>query len=241
VKDTDHIARLQQHLTTYKNRVLLLQESGPWGRPPRLYPHILPTERRELNIVTPLRELFWRAQSQRGWRLHRYFHHLSSSQALAFNLLFLLYPEVPSRMVFTRRLLGLPEGERCHLDFEVVLNAGEGTNIDALICAPEGTRTIVEIKLTSEASAQRVRMKGISRSSPISTGLSWPGALLGSCLEPLAFFRDYQLYRNLAQIRRDSRVAFCFCYRGLARSCGTMPSPGANRRHWVLFKPVSKS
>jgi hypothetical protein len=151
VKDTDHIARLQQHLTTYKNRVLLLQESGPWGRPPRLYPHILPTERRELNIVTPLRELFWRAQSQRGWRLHRYFHHLSSSQALAFNLLFLLYPEVPSRMVFTRRLLGLPEGERCHLDFEVVLNAGEGTNIDALICAPEGTRTIVEIKLTERS------------------------------------------------------------------------------------------
>jgi hypothetical protein len=54
-------------------------------------------------------------------------------------------------MVFTRRLLGLPEGERCHLDFEVVLNAGEGTNIDALICAPEGTRTIVEIKLTERS------------------------------------------------------------------------------------------
>jgi hypothetical protein len=30
------------------------------------------------------------------------------------------------------------------------------------------------------------------------------GRVESSCLEPLAFFRDYQLYRNLAQIRCDS-------------------------------------
>ena len=97
--DSVYIARLQEHLTTYKSSVLLVQESGFWGKPPRAYPHILPAERRELNIVTSIREAFWRAQHQRGWKRHKYFHHLSSSQALAFNLLFLLYPEVPSRMV----------------------------------------------------------------------------------------------------------------------------------------------
>src|SRR5256885_12860196 len=96
--DTAYIARLQRHLTNYKSSVLLIQDSGVWGRPPRPYPHILPAERRELNIITPFREAFWRAQRQRGWKLHKYFNHLTSSQALAFNLLFLLYPEVLSRM-----------------------------------------------------------------------------------------------------------------------------------------------
>jgi hypothetical protein len=30
------------------------------------------------------------------------------------------------------------------------------------------------------------------------------GRVADSCFEPKAFFRDYQLYRNVAQIRRDS-------------------------------------
>ena len=107
--DHEYIKRLQRHLADYKSNVLLVQESGHWGAPPRPYPHILPVERRELNIVAPFREAFWRAQRQRAWKLHKYFHHLSSSQALAFNVLFLLYPDVPSEMLPTRRLLGLPE------------------------------------------------------------------------------------------------------------------------------------
>lgn len=146
--DSVYIARLQEHLTNYKSSVLLVQESGFWGKPPRAYPHILPAERRELNIVTSIREAFWRAQHRRGWKLHKYFHHLSSSQALAFNVLFLLYPEVPSRMVATRQIFGLPEGVPCHLDFEAVLDKVEGTNIDALIWTADGTRTIIEAKLT---------------------------------------------------------------------------------------------
>lgn len=202
--DTRYIARLQRHLTNYKSSVLLIQESGFWGRPPRAYPHILPAERRELNIITPFREAFWRAQRQRGWKLHKYFHHLSSSQALAFNLLFLLYPEVPSRMVATRRILGLPQDVPCHLDFETVLDAREGTNIDALICTVEGTRTILEVKLTERAfGAAPADERHLAKLADIySPRLS--GRVERSCLEPSAFFRDYQLYRSLAQVRRDS-------------------------------------
>jgi hypothetical protein len=202
--DTDYIARLQRHLVNYKTNVLLVQESGLWGTPPRPYPHILPAERRELNIVTPLREAFWREQRRRGWKLHKYFHHLSSSQALAFNLLFPLYPEVPMRMVATRRALGLPVDVPCHLDFEAVLDASEGTNIDVLISTAEGTRTIIEIKLTERAFGTALaddrhlaKLAGIYRPR-------LAGRVAESCLEPSAFFRDYQLYRNLAQVRRDS-------------------------------------
>jgi hypothetical protein len=204
VTDSVYIARLQEHLTNYKSSVLLVQESGFWGKPPRAYPHILPAERRELNIVTSIREAFWRAQHRRGWKLHKYFHHLSSSQALAFNLLFLLYPEVPSRMVATRRILGLPEDVTCRLDFETVLDAAEGTNIDALICTADGTRTIVEIKLTERAfGAAHADERHLAKLVDI-YGPRLAGRVASSCLEPSAFFRDYQLYRNLAHVRRDS-------------------------------------
>jgi hypothetical protein len=100
--DTEYIARLHQHLVNYKTSVLHVHESGFWGTPLRPHPHILPAEQRELNVVTPIREAFWREQHRRVWKLHKYFHHLSSSQALAFNLLFPLYPQVPLQMVATR-------------------------------------------------------------------------------------------------------------------------------------------
>jgi hypothetical protein len=202
--DTGYIACLQRHLTNYKSSVLLIQDSGVWGRPPRPYPHILPAARRELNIIAPFREAFWRAQRQRGWKLHKYFHHLSSSQALAFNLLFLLYPDVPSRMVATRRILGLPPDVPCHLDFETVLDAGEGTNIDVLIWTAAGVRTIVEIKLTERAfGAAQADKRHLAKLADIYKP-RLADRVASSCLEPSVFFRDYQLYRNLAQVRRDS-------------------------------------
>ena len=91
--DSDYVARLQHHLVNYKTSVLGVHESGFWGTPPQSYDHILPVRLRELNIVAPLRDTFWREQCRVGWKLHQYFHHLSSSQALAFNLLFSIYPE----------------------------------------------------------------------------------------------------------------------------------------------------
>src|SRR5206468_11772445 len=124
--DTDYIERLQQHLAGYKISVLGVTESGVWGTPPRSYAHILPREQFRLNIIAPLRERFWPERDRRGWKLHKYFHHLSSSQALAFNLFFLTYPTVPLRMIATRRVLGLPDDTPCSLTFEAVLDRGEG-------------------------------------------------------------------------------------------------------------------
>ena len=202
--DNEYVERLQRHLADYKVSVLRVGEPGTWGNPPRPYPHILPRERRELNIVAPLREAFWQAQHQRGWKLHKYFHHLSSSQALAFNVFFLLYPDVPADMVATRKVLGLRMNEECRLDFETVLDETEGTNIDALMRTQTGTRTIVEVKLTErtfgKAKADERHLSKLERLYKPALA----GRVAESCLQPSAFFRDYQLYRNLAQIRRDS-------------------------------------
>lgn len=202
--DTDYIARLKRHLAGYKSSVLGVQESGVWGTPPRAYPHILPAEQAALNIVAPLRERFQSENRRHRWKLHKYFHHLSSSQALAFNLLFPIFPEVGLGMKATRRVLGLGSEADCTLAFEAVLDPSEGTNVDALVLAEDGSRTIIEIKLTERAfGAAPADARHLKKLGAIYRPLL-TGRVADDCLEPREFFRDYQLYRNLAQIRRET-------------------------------------
>jgi hypothetical protein len=202
--DRRYVAQLHRHLADYKATVLGVAESGDWGKPPRPYSHILPTERRELNIVTSLRERFWREQNRWGWRLHKNFHHLSSSQALAFNLFFSAYPEVPLRMATTRRALSLQADVPCRVDFEAVLDGREGTNVDVLMSAADGRRTIIEIKLTERSFGTAAPdARHLAKLNDIYKPLL-AGRVADSCLTPPSFFRDFQLYRNVAQVRRES-------------------------------------
>ncbi len=207
MRDAEYVDRLQRHLTGYRERELGTP-AGVWGDPPREYGHILPRHQRGLNIVEPLRAEFWRVQVARPWKLHRFFHHLTSSQALAFNLFFPLYPELPSSFAMTRRLLGIPLGGPAALDFEVELPGGDGTNIDVMITDAADRRTVIEVKLTEAAFGRashddRHLEKLAAKYAPLLRG-----RLLDSVLDPRPFFRDYQLYRNLAQLRpgADDRV-----------------------------------
>jgi len=55
------------------------------------YDHILPVEEMEKNIVAGFRDDFWVYKKGTSIKLHQYFHHLNSSQALCFNLFFPLF------------------------------------------------------------------------------------------------------------------------------------------------------
>jgi hypothetical protein len=205
--DAEYVARLQQHLADYRENELGAP-AGEWGDPPREYGHILPRQQKQLNIIEPLRAAFWRAQATQSWKLHRFFHHLTSSQAFAFNLFFPLYPELPPSFVETKRLIGVRGKGAGSVDFEVELPDGDGTNIDVMITDDEGRRTVIEVKLT-EASFGRASHD--CRHLDKLSGTYVPllrGRIADSALEPTAFFRDYQLYRNLAQVRPegDDRV-----------------------------------
>src|SRR4051794_28177256 len=88
-----YASALREHLVRYKTDVLRQTESGKW-RNGREYDHILLPENRGLNILTGIREEFWKyfedqeATARKPAKLHRDFAHLNSSQALAFNLFF---------------------------------------------------------------------------------------------------------------------------------------------------------
>jgi hypothetical protein len=202
MRDDDYVAKLQERLAAY--RADLGVPAGEWGNPPRTYGHILPREQWQLNLVEPLRDQFIREFGVRSWTLHNYFHHLSSSQALAFNLFLPLYPQVAPSLVATRAVLDIRDDNSATLDFEVVLPGIDGTNIDVLITEASGRRSVVEIKLTEGAFGRarndlRHRKKLKSVYVPILRG-----RVADSVLRRDAFFRDYQLLRNLAQLRPGS-------------------------------------
>jgi len=67
----------------------LTTEQGHWRNLP--YDHILPDGQREKNIIAAFRDDFWTYYKGTDIKLHQYFHHLNSSQALCFNLFFPLF------------------------------------------------------------------------------------------------------------------------------------------------------
>lgn len=81
--------QLLAHLADYKRERLGVQKNGVWiGRyGPVEKAHILPKEKYKLNLLDDVREAFFDSE-QGEVPLHRYFHHLNSSQAMCINLFF---------------------------------------------------------------------------------------------------------------------------------------------------------
>jgi hypothetical protein len=208
MRDTEYVERLQRHLSKYRAETLR-RPQGEWGTPAAPYAHVLRRDDRQMNIVEPIRDRFWKEQEAKGWTLHRFFHHLSSSQALAFNLFFPLYPDIRPTFVKTRAALGIHGTEPARVDFEVELTNADGTkldgtNIDVLISEVPQRRAVIEVKLTEATFGRAAHdRRHLDRLRTIYTPLL-EGRLDDSLLQPTPFFRDYQLLRNLAQLRRGS-------------------------------------
>src|SRR5690349_3320225 len=108
--------RLEAHLVRYKHERMRVSESGTWkGRNGSVKrEHILPFRRRELNILPSIRTAFWAYwREQRRTRvpppcLHRGFPHLTSSQAMAFNLFFPFLHDASGRSALLLEALRMP-------------------------------------------------------------------------------------------------------------------------------------
>ena len=110
---------------------------------------------------------------------------------------------LPTTFVAFRRVLQLDSVSECSVDFEVVLDQEEGTNIDVLLESSAGNRTIIEIKLTEQSFG---RAKADQRHLDKLRDIYRPrlcGRLAEECLDPTTFLKDYQLFRNVSQIRRE--------------------------------------
>lgn len=104
--------RLLLHLATYRREVLGVAEAGSFRFRGRdvLVEHVLPeTVDRWLNIPEASRSTVRSAVSKYGVKLHRYFHHLNSSQAFALSLFVPFFENCPYDRILLQ-ILGIEGG-----------------------------------------------------------------------------------------------------------------------------------
>lgn len=189
--------RLQAHLARYKATRLGVDEDGVWTRTGRAYPHILPTGQLELNILPEFREAFWAYARAQGVRLHRDFHHLTSSQAFTFNLFFPFFAPGGNPHALLAAL-DLPIGSIAHWGFEAVLDRDEGSNFDVHWVYADGGSVVCEVKLSEGGfgAARKDAAHIEKRDSVYRERLA--GKVDPSVVDDDTFFVNYQVVRNVA-------------------------------------------
>jgi hypothetical protein len=189
--------RAKQSLSSYKRDVLKVDEDGVWIKNKERYPHILPQEKYELNILPSIRNEFreW-FPSQRIQR-HSDFHHLNSSQALCFNLFFPLMREGENglaRLLSAMRIATLP-GKGASFEFQP--DSDEGTCIDFSLPLQSGARVNFEVKYTESEfgfakpdALHRQKFENIYECRLV-------GRFEESFCSEAKFLRHYQIMRNI--------------------------------------------
>jgi hypothetical protein len=174
--------------------------------------HILPVDLAENNLLAPVREEILAHVKATGIDLHKYFHHLNSSQAFALNLFYPFFERGQSKVLL--RALG-QRGIARDWAFERVWDKAEGTNVD--VCwrltrqCQRDTNFFCEVKLTeqkfgtAEPDADHLR-----KLQQIYTPRFKAAGCDPELLTPAHFFGKYQLLRNiwLAAESADSQVLF---------------------------------
>jgi len=202
---------LKRHLADYKRQHLGISEPGIFRYRGREVPleHILPLGKEYKNLLEEA-ELAARAFLEKHPnKRHRYFHHLNSSQAFAFNLFFPYFTGGPEAASALLRAVG-QQGVLDNWEPEGVPEPGEGSNVDVCWTTTDGTRTFCEVKLSeadfgkaADDARHRAKLKNIY--SPELAAHLEPGRL-----ERRAFFGAYQFYRNVWHMVRADHNRLMF-------------------------------
>jgi hypothetical protein len=202
--------------------VLRVLESGQWkgARTGVLAkrPYILPPESLRLNILAPFREHFWAefdgpsSGEARRPQLQRDFAHLTSSQAMCFNLFYPLVLDRDWARAFVQGVLGLKDAAPKTLAFEYAEDPEEGIHFDFFIELDSGSKgggklyletKLCELGFGATELDERHRDKLARVYAPRLSSLVDP-----KWLEPEAFFRRYQLLRSLCYLDKPQNLLF---------------------------------
>ena len=188
--------RLSAHLAAYKRTALGIQEPGVYRYRGEdvLRDHILPVQHADLNLL-PLARPMERMLCP-GVKRHRFFHHLNSSQAFAFNLFLPFFNGGDAAASALLRALGQRGGLK---SWEPRRYPWRGKERTSTRCGSPMMRatTFCEVKL-SEAEFgtaeddERHREKLATIYRP---GLQ--GHVAAGVLEEAEFFAAYQILRNV--------------------------------------------
>jgi hypothetical protein len=199
---------LNTHLAEYKRSLLGISDPGVFyyrGRDVQR-DHILPLAKSSMNLLEEAKAFF---EVYPKIKRHRYFHHLNSSQAFAFNLFF---PYFSGEFGSSSALLRAFDCEATFSGWEpeAIPDPNEGSNIDICWWTKDGVKTLCEVKL-SETDFGKATDDKRHRDKLIGTYQQRLASHLEhGRLEPKAFFDAYQFNRNVWHMVRDERSRLIF-------------------------------
>jgi hypothetical protein len=189
----------RKYLAEYKRSRLGVSDSGEYEG--KEYAHILPKKLQKLNILEPIRKEFWTYCEKNNIRLHKYFHHLNSSQAMCFNLFFPII--LLNRLDLLNQTLKVGNSI-VEASFEKILDKNEGTNFDLYLLGSDGTQTFVEVKYSeNEFGRARPNKERWDKLETIYRD-SLSGLVDNEFIER-SFFDNYQVLRLLSYLRHGER------------------------------------
>lgn len=205
-----------KHLSQYKVDVLGVQEDGIFPYRGQNVPksHILPITHKQENILEKYRAPFWRSDYARTIKLHQFFHHLNSSQALCINLFYPLIAE--NALDLFLRFLGIEPGIGLRALFEKESDkevAVRRTSFDFYIQLANTNKIFVEVKYTEYGFGQAKKDdKHLSkfRKTYLPLLLKKSSYLVDECQEEKFFLDHYQILRNLVHISETDHVVLLF-------------------------------
>lgn len=202
-----------KHLSQYKVDVLGVQEDGifPYRGQDVPKSHILPIAHQKENVLGKYRAQFWRGRSD--LKLHQFFHHLNSSQALCINLFYPLIAE--NALDLFLRFLGIEPGVGLCALFEKESEkevAIRRTSFDFYVQFAMASKIFVEVKYTEHGFSQAKnddehRTKFRKTYLPLVEKSLF---LVRECQEEKFFLRHYQILRNLVHISDTDHVVLLF-------------------------------
>ena len=203
--------RLNRHLAEYKQTALSIQQPGAFRYRKTVvkHDHILPAQSAWLNLLEPARVLARQYLEQhREIKLHRYFHHLNSSQAFAFNLFFPYFAE-PTRAAVLLRALDQTASLKSWAP-ESIPVSNEGTNVDIAWETTDGRTTLCEVKLSEGDFG-----KGKEDARHLKKLREIYSPTLVACIEsdwlkPRRFFGCYQIFRNVWHLTQTPNSTLIF-------------------------------
>jgi hypothetical protein len=217
-----YVQTLQRHLGAYRSERLGVEEAGNFssGGIEVPYDHILPKPLKWLNILEPIRrEVMMFAKTHRPpIKLHKYFHHLNSSQAFALNLFFPFLEAEPDQSEVLIAALGL-EGRPLTWEPESIVDAKEHTTVDIAWTLRDGGSVYCEVKLSEQEFGHA---SGDDQRHQDKHKLMYLPVLQSVCaaemLESKLFFANYQILRNVWLVAREpaSRLLFLMPERNAA-------------------------
>ena len=190
--------RLLAHLARYRREALGISEPGVFRHRGNdlLIEHILPKERAWLGVPVEKREMVHSFCTEQSVKLHRYFHHLNSSQAFALSLFVPFFQGDTTSSSSLLRALGV-EGTLVSWYPEYVPDTSEGTNHDAWWRTSSGAQYFCEVKLTESKFGVAANDGAHRRKLEVIYTPRLQGHIKPQRLEQAQFFAAYQILRQL--------------------------------------------